>query len=326
MKLLVSGGAGYIGSHFVRHATNEGHTVIVLDSLEGGHQEALPKDVTLYRENIDNKEVIAKICTDHEVEAVVHFAGYIQAGESVVNPQKYIQNNVASSTSLLQGMVEANVKKIIFSSTAAVYGDPETNPIVETHPKRPTNPYGLSKLFFEETLDYFDRKYDIKFIALRYFNASGASLTGDHGEAHFSETHIIPLAIQANEKGTEFHLFGNDYNTPDGTCVRDYIHIEDLASAHVLALKALAGGHPSDYFNVGTGTGYSNKEVLEMIEKQMNKKMLITEKPRREGDPATLIADSNKIQKEFGWKPIHSSLKEIIKTSLTWHTSHPNGY
>jgi UDP-glucose 4-epimerase len=317
MKILVTGGAGYIGSGVVRMLGDRGVEVVVLDSMEFGHKNGLGNKARLVEGNVGDEVLLDKL-GEEKFDGVLHFAGYIQAGESVTLPQKYLENNVVRSSALLRMMVKFNIRKIIFSSTAAVYGEPEYVPIDEMHPKKPTNPYGLSKWHFEELLDYYDRKHGIKGISLRYFNASGARLDGLSGEAHAPETHVIPLALRAAELGGEMALFGTDYPTEDGTCVRDYIHVEDLAEAHCVALDALVNGHDSDQFNLGTGKGLSNRQVLKEVEKTVGKPLKVVEKARREGDPHTLVANANKIKKDLGWEAKYSDMETIVKTAWEW--------
>lgn len=327
MKILVTGGAGYIGSHMTRMLSDKGYETVVLDSMEFGHREAIPKSSTLIVGNVSDANVVRKIFTDHAIDGVLHFAGYISVEESVKNPIKYMRNNTIGPVTLLEAMREAKVAKIIFSSTAAVYGNPVKVPIPEDHRKEPVSPYGLSKWAFEELLRVYDRSYGVKSIALRYFNACGASLDGKHGELHVPETHLIPLACQtALGKRDSFALYGTDYRTPDGSAVRDYIHIEDLCAAHILALEALGNGHVSDIYNVGTGIGVSVKEVIQAIRKISGRTFSVKESPRRSGDASELVSDPGKLMKEFGWTPSYSDIETIVKSALSWHTNHPDGY
>lgn len=326
MKIVVTGGAGYIGSHVTRELVKGGYEVIVVDTMELGYKEALPKEAGLVVGNVGDEEVWKKILKENEVEAVLHFAGYASVPESVGNPQKYFANNLVNSGVMLKSLVEGGVKKLIFSSTAAVYGDPGKVPIPEEHPKRPTNPYGLSKWCFEQLLEYYDRMFGLRSISLRYFNACGAARDGNHGEAHEPETHIIPRIIQTIIGEGEFSLFGTDYKTSDGTCLRDYIHVDDLASAHILALKALEKGGESEVFNIGTGKGWTNRQVVKSAENVTEKKVNLVEKGRRPGDPGELVADSSKIQKKLNWRPQFVDIDDIMETAWKWHLSHPNGY
>ena len=324
MHILITGGAGYIGSHMVRMLVASGHTPVVLDTLEFGHRQAIPPSVKLVVGNVADEKIFATVFSQ-PIDAVIHFAGYTSVPESVQNPQRYFTNNLTSPLTLLVAIIAHQVKYIIFSSTAAVYGQPSVNPIPESHPKAPTNPYGLSKLGFEQLLGYYDRQFGLKSISLRYFNACGAAPDGSHGEDHLPEGHIIPNCLKAAIHQSDFTLFGNDYPTPDGTCVRDYIHIEDLCSAHLLALEALQNGHATDSFNVGTGTGNSNQEIVAAVKKVAGD-FPVRFAPRREGDPAELVADSTRLQKELGWKPQFSDLDTIITSAFKWHSSRPKGY
>ncbi len=326
MNVLVTGGAGYIGSYMVRMLVSSGHKVVVLDTMEFGHKAALPSGIKVVLGDVADKATLDSIFSQDHIDAVIHFAGYISVEESVQDPKKYFHNNLISPITLLEAMDAHHVNKLIFSSTAAVYGNPEQVPIPEDHPKNSTSPYGLSKWCFELYLSLFDRQNKIRSIVLRYFNASGASLDGKFGEAHKPETHIIPLGLRAAMEKKEFYLFGSDYQTRDGSCMRDYIHVEDLCNAHLLALDALANGHGSDVYNVGTGIGITNKEVIIEIKKETGIDFPVTVKSRRAGDPAELIADPSKLKKEFGWSPKYSDIKTIVKTAWKWHKSHPNGY
>ncbi len=327
MKILVTGGAGYIGSHMTRMLASRGYQPVVLDTLEFGHKEALPKEAELIVGNVGDKEVVEKLFSDHEIGGVLHFAGYLQVEESVRFPIKYMQNNVIAPVVLLEVMREARVSHIIFSSTAAVYGNPVTVPIPEDHPKTPVSPYGLSKWTFEALLRVYDRSFGIKSIALRYFNAAGASLDGAHGEVHDPETHVIPLACRAAlGSGKGFSIYGTDYQTPDGTALRDFIHIEDLCEAHILALEALGNGHDSDVFNVGTGNGVSVRQVVDAVRSVSGSDFQATLADRRAGDPAVLVSDPGRLKKAFGWEPKYSDIKSIVESAYKWHASHPKGY
>lgn len=327
MNILVTGGAGYIGSHMVRMLIRLGHRVTVIDTLENGHRAALPKGVTLIEANVSNKESLHTIFAGSAIAAVIHFAGYINVEESVREPYKYFFNNVLNAYNLLESMETHGVKHIIFSSTAAVYGTPQTDILSEDHPKLPTNPYGLSKWNFEELLHYFDQKGTIRSISLRYFNAAGASFDGNYGEDHAPETHIIPLAIRtARGQQKRFSLFGTRYPTYDGTCVRDYIHVEDLCSAHMLMLDALASGHKTGAYNVGTGVGISNREVVRVVKKVTGVDFPVTESDPRPGDPHTLVADATRLRKEFDWKPNYSDISSIVESAWNWSNTHGHGY
>jgi UDP-glucose 4-epimerase len=327
MNILVTGGAGYIGSNMVRHLVARRHTPIVLDSLEYGHKQAIPEDVPLIVGNVKDKETLVPVFSKQKIDAVIHFAGYLMVEESVREPIKYMRNNVIYPVTLLNVMREFKVDKIIFSSSAAVYGNPEKIPIPEDHPKNPSSPYGLSKWCFEELLRVFHHDTGVRSISLRYFNACGAALDGANGEDHNPETHIIPVAIRtALGKQKEFFLFGTDYPTRDGSCLRDYIHIEDLAEAHLLALSALATGHETDVYNLATGDGTTNKEMVAEVKKVTGVDFPVEESARRAGDPHSLVADPTKFKKEFGWNPKYSDIHSIVSSAWQWHKNHPNGY
>jgi len=321
MKVLVTGGAGYIGSITAHQLKEQGFDVVIYDSMENGHQQAI-KGLDLVVGNTHDDQLLAKTLKDKQINAVVHFAAYIAMGESMKNPYKYFHNNFDGSLQLFKAMIEADVNQLVFSSTAGVYGNPKTLPIKETAEKNPENPYGQSKLMVENILEWFDKAHNFKSITLRYFNAAGASLDGKLGEAHQPETHLIPNVINAVLNNKEFTLFGDDYPTKDGTCIRDYIHVLDLAQAHILALKALQNDHQTDVFNAGTGQGYSNKQVIDMIEQVSGKKVKIKVSPRRSGDANELFADSSKLKKQLNWQPKYSDLKTIIKTAWKWHSAH----
>lgn len=321
MNILVTGGAGYIGSHMVRYLLARKHTPIVLDSLEYGHTKAIP--IPVISGNIGDKTVLEKVFSGNKIDAVMHYAGYLMVEESVRDPIKYMKNNVIAPMTLLEVMRNHDVDKIIFSSSAAVYGNPSKLPIPEDHPKNPTSPYGLTKWCFEELM----RVMKFKAISLRYFNACGASLDGMYGEDHTPETHIIPVAIRtALGKQKEFSLFGTDYPTRDGSCLRDYIHIEDLAESHLIALEALLDGHDTAVYNLATGDGTTNKEMVAQVKKETGINFPVKEAPRRAGDPHSLVADPTKFKKEFGWKPKHSDIQAIVASAWKWHKNHPNGY
>ncbi|NMM63431.1 UDP-glucose 4-epimerase GalE [Clostridium sp. P21] len=326
MKILVCGGAGYIGSHMVAYLLENGHDVIVLDNLQTGHKDSLLGG-KLYIGNLKDNEILDKVFTENKIDAVIDFAANSLVGESVENPLKYFDNNIGSTIKLLEAMNKYNVKYIVFSSTAATYGEPENIPILEQDKTFPTNPYGESKLAVEKILKWCDRAYGIKYTALRYFNACGAHINGKIGEDHRPESHLIPIILQAAlGKREKIMIFGDDYNTEDGTCVRDYVHVSDLASAHLLALERLRNGGESKIYNLGNGKGFSVKEVVDVARMVtgINIKAEIAE--RRAGDPATLIASSEKAIKELGWKPKFNSLETIIETAWNWHKNHLNGY
>ncbi len=319
MKILITGGAGYIGSFMVKRLLERGDEITVIDSLERGHQEVVDEKAKLYIGNLLDKDFVSKVFSENKFDGVIHFAGFISMGESMENPYLYFQNNVFSSLNLIEEMTKANVNNLIFSSTAGVYGDPAKLPIPEENPTNPTNPYGESKLMVEKIMTWYAKTKKLSGIALRYFNAAGAALDGSMGEQHNPESHIIPKLIKSLIEDKPFNLFGTDYQTKDGTCVRDYIHVLDLVEAHVLALEKLVK-EPGNYiYNIGTGRGYSNKEVIEMVEKVSGQKVNVQDSPRRPGDADELIADSTKIRSELGFSPKYSDLETIIKTAWQWH-------
>jgi UDP-glucose 4-epimerase len=311
-KILVTGGAGYIGSHTVRLLLQQGYDVAVVDNLSKGYSHNVPAD-RLYHLNISETSALAEVMRQTGCEAVVHFAASIAVGESMRVPELYFNNNVGGSLSLLSAMIETGVKHIVFSSTAAVYGNPPSSPILETFPIQPVNPYGESKVMVETMLRWFDTVHHLTSVCLRYFNASGADPAGRLGEEHEPETHLIPLLLRAVMTGQPVTIFGNDYDTPDGTCVRDYIHVDDLAQAHILALEHLLGGGKSEQFNVGTGTGYTVLEMIRAVEQVTGEKVPFVMGPRREGDPASLVAASGKLQNTLGWKPRYADPGIIVE-------------
>ena len=318
MNVLVIGGAGYIGSHAARALRRAGHQVIIFDNLSTGY-EFLARGFELVKGDVLDRSALARVLP--RVEAIMHFAAFAYVGESVANPRKYFHNNVEGGLSLLNTALEAGVKKIIFSSTCAVYGVPAEIPIAEDTPRQPVNPYGVSKLFFEQALESYDRAYDFRFASLRYFNAAGADESGEIGELHEPETHLIPLALRAAAgQAPELQVFGSDYPTPDGTCVRDYIHVSDLADAHVRALEHLASGKASFAANVGTGRGYSVQEVLAMVEEVTGNRVPRRVVPRRPGDPPALVADPRRAQELLQWKASRS-LRDIVATAWKWMQS-----
>jgi len=319
-QILVTGGAGYIGSHMVRKLIQAGHTPIVIDNLAYGHKKALPKDIHFYKGDIGNRKLLNKVFANHKISAVMHFSAFAYVGESVENPIKYYENNVCATLQLLETMVEKKIKYFIFSSTCATYGNPLTKNLTELHPQNPINPYGQTKLIVEKILADFDRAYGLKSMILRYFNAAGADDTGKIGESHDPETHLIPLIMQnILGKRKEIKIFGTDYPTPDGTCLRDYIHINDLAQAHLLALEQLLTTNISDIFNLGTEQGYSVLEIIKTCEAISGKKANIILTERRPGDPAVLIADASKAKKVLKWQPTYN-LAKIIQTAWNWET------
>lgn len=321
MKILVTGGAGYIGSFMTKRLLERGDKVVVIDNLERGHREAIDSRASFAELDMRSLSSLEDLFHKESFDAVLHFAGYISVEESSKYPQKYYENNVVGAQNLFRAAINiASVGKFIFSSSAAVYGNPIKIPIPEGHPKNPTNPYGETKLAIEEILQSLSSEYkSIKFAALRYFNACGAKLDGSMGEDHNPETHIIPLAIQAAIKGEEFNLYGTDYDTFDGTCIRDYIHILDLVEAHVLALEGMEKEKGGFYYNVGTGNGFSNRQVADMVKKISGVNFKIVEKARRSGDADQLIADPKKIREELGFEPKYSDLETIISSAWKWH-------
>lgn len=326
MKVLVAGGAGYIGSQVTLDLARNGHQPVVFDNLSKGHRAAV-KAGRLVVGDLNDFELIKKVLIEEKIEAVVHLAAFSLVGESVQDPGKYFQNNISNGIILLDAMRACGVKYFVLSSTAAVYGEPERTPITEVHPKQPTNPYGFSKLTLEGILEAYDRAYGLRYMSLRYFNAAGADPEAEIGEDHQPESHLIPIILQtALGLRTEIQLYGTDYPTPDGTCIRDYIHVADLSQAHLLALQALSGGASSNIYNLGNGQGYSNLEVIETARRITNKPIKVNEAPRRPGDPAILVASSDRIKRELGWKPKYPKLDEIIATAWNWHHQHPNGF
>ena len=321
--ILVTGGAGYIGSHCVLALLKQNYDVVVFDNLSTGHIETINTleqygNVAFAKGDLQNKEQIKKVFKSYKIDAVMHFAAFSQVGESVKNPQKYYLNNVSGTLNLLEAMLEYNVLKIVFSSTAATYGEPQYIPIDENHPQRPINPYGQTKLFIEKILDDYDNAYGLKSVRLRYFNVAGADSDCIVGEWHEPETHLIPNILKSNfNTEKSFEIFGDDYPTKDGTCVRDYINIEDLADAHFLALKYLIDGKGTAFFNLGTKTGNTVKEVFNTSEKICNKKIPVRIQPKRVGDPAVLIADNTKAKEILNWNPCRD-LEHSIKTAYKW--------
>lgn len=319
MKILVTGGAGYIGSFMVKHLLDRGDEVSVIDSLERGHKEAIDQRAKFYQGNLLEKQFVAKVFSENKFDAVINFAGFISMGESMKNPYIYFENNVFASLNLMEEMVKTGSNNFIFSSSAGVYGNPVKIPIPEDHQTNPENPYGESKLMVEKLMKWYQITHGLNCVALRYFNASGASLDGSSGENHSPESHLIPNIISAMLKAESFKLFGTDYKTKDGTCVRDYIHVLDLVEAHVLAIEKLTKDKGMYVYNVGTGNGYSNKEVIEMVKKVSGQVLNVEESPRRPGDADELVADVAKIKSELGFNPKYSDLETIVKTAWQWH-------
>jgi len=325
-NILVVGGAGYIGSHMCKYLAKNGYHPIVLDNLVYGHRQAVKWGPFIAGQMADTK-LLDQIFKEHPIAAVMHFAAFCYVGESVEDPGKYYQNNVAATITLLEEMLKKNIKNFIFSSSCAVYGEPVEIPITEQHPYNPINPYGRSKLMVEQILQDFRAAYGLEYVALRYFNAAGADPEGEIGEEHNPETHLIPLVLKtALGQRETINIFGDDYATKDGTCIRDYIHIDDLAQAHLLALDRLLNGLPGGQYNLGNGDGYSVKEVIEVARNITSKQIPAKIVERRPGDPAVLIGSSEKAFKELGWKPQFADLNAIVETAWQWHKTNPNGY
>ena len=317
--ILVIGGAGYIGSHMVKCLLDAQYPVVVVDNLSTGHVESL-QGGTFYQGSIGDSAFMDKVFEAHDIGAVMHFAACALVGESVINPLKYYRNNLSETTDLLSTMIRHHVKYFIFSSTAAVYGEPVKIPITEDHPKEPTNPYGATKIAVEKMLGYCDAAYGLKYMTLRYFNAAGADESGMIGERHDPETHLIPLVLKAALGEIEnIKIFGTNYTTPDGTCIRDYIHVNDLASAHMLSLEALFSGKNSSVYNLGNSNGYSVRELIDTARKVTGRSITALDAERRPGDPAVLVASSEKIKKELGYKPQYEDLETIIRSAWNWH-------
>ena len=327
MKILVLGGAGYIGSHTVYELIDAGHEVVIVDNLVTGFREAVHPEAKFYEGDIRDKAFLDSVFEQEKIDGVIHFAASSQVGESMVKPLKYYSNNLCGTEVLLESMVEHGIDKIVFSSTAATYGEPESIPILETDRTHPTNCYGETKLAMEKMFHWSSKAYDLRYVSLRYFNACGAHPNGKIGEAHDPETHLIPLILQVpSGKRADIKIFGDDYDTKDGTCVRDYIHVNDLAQAHILAMEYLAKGGNSDVFNLGNGVGFTVKEVIDVARSVTNHSIPATIEARRAGDPSVLIASSDKAKTVLGWKPKYDDLETIISTAWNWHKGHPNGY
>jgi len=323
--VLVTGGAGYIGSHAAKALARAGYRVVVYDSLVAGHRQAATFG-DFVQGDITDTDTLRDTLRTHEIAAVMHFAAFLDVGESVRDPVRYYRNNVVGALSVLEAMTAANVKRFVFSSTCATYGEPIETPIAETHAQKPINSYGETKLAVERALPHFARAHGLQSIALRYFNAAGADPDGEIGEDHSPEIHVIPRAIEAAAGGPGLQVFGDDYPTPDGTCLRDYIHVSDLADAHVRALEALVETGKSGAYNLGTGHPHSVKEVIGAVEKVTGKKVPWTLGPRREGDPAVLYAAPDKARAELHWTPRFPALQQIVDTAWNWHRRHPHGY
>lgn len=327
MSILVLGGAGYIGSHAVDQLINQGYKVVVIDNLLTGHRQAIHEEAVFYEGDIRDKAFMESVFEKETIEGVMHFAASSLVGESVEKPLKYFNNNVYGMEILLEVMEQFGVKNIVFSSTAATYGEPEETPIRETTPTNPKNPYGESKLMMEKMMKWCDNAYGMRYVALRYFNVAGAKSDSSIGEDHNPETHLVPIILQvALGQRAQLGIYGDDYDTPDGTCIRDYVQVEDLIAAHILALEYLKAGNQSNVFNLGSNNGYSVKEMLEAAREVTGKEIPAKVEPRRAGDPSTLVAASDKAKEVLGWKPKYTDVKDIIKTAWDWHVSHPNGY
>ncbi len=324
MKVLVLGGAGYIGSHTVYHLIDNGYEVVIVDNLQTGHEWAVHKAAEFYKGDVRDRAFMDSVFeAEPDIDAVIHFAACSLVGESMVDPLKYYNNNLYGTEVLLESMIAHDVKRIVFSSTAATYGEPENVPILESDKTEPTNTYGETKLSMEKMFKWVSAAHGVKFVSLRYFNACGAHPTEDIGEAHTPETHLIPIILQvANGTREKIMMYGDDYNTPDGTCVRDYIHVMDLAQAHRLAVEYLIAGNDNNIFNLGNGVGFSVKEVVECARKVTGEEIPAEIVERRAGDPAVLVASSDKARSVLGWKPEYAELDKIIETAWRWHSNH----
>jgi UDP-glucose-4-epimerase GalE len=325
-RVLVTGGAGYIGSHAVRALADAGHAVVVLDDLSAGHASAVPPGVPLVRADMHETAVVARALAEHRIDAVMHFAAWLDVGASVRDPIGYYDNNVVGALSVLRSMVAADVRALVFSSTCATFGDPIETPMTESHQQRPINAYGQTKLAIEHALPHYERAYHLKWVALRYFNAAGADPDGLLGEDHDPEIHIIPRAIGAALGRDALQVYGTDYPTPDGTCLRDYIHVSDLADAHVRALAHMASGGRSEAFNVGTGQPSSVLQVIKAVERVGGKPVAYSVGPRRAGDPPALYAGNRQITERLGWRPRYATVDAIVETAWRWLEAHPGGY
>ena len=327
MAILVLGGAGYIGSHTVYELIDAGRDVVIADNLETGHIEAVHPKAKFYQGDIRNREFVDSVFESEQIDGVIHFAANSLVGESMTNPLKYYDNNLCGTKVLLESMVAHGIDKIVFSSTAATYGEPERVPILETDKTEPTNCYGETKLSMEKMFKWVGKAHGLRFVSLRYFNACGAHVSGQIGEAHNPESHLIPLILQVPNGQRDFiSIFGDDYDTKDGTCIRDYIHVTDLAQAHILAMDYLMNGGKSNIFNLGNGVGFTVKEVIDTARKVTGHPIPAKITPRRAGDPAQLIASSEKAKTVLGWHPEHADLEEIIATAWNWHKNHPHGF
>jgi len=327
MNVLVVGGAGYIGSHCVRQLVAAGHRPVVLDNLVFGHRFAVSEEIPFYDADLGDQEIVGQILRDESIELVMHFAAFAYVGESVTEPRKYYENNFVATLRLLETMLDNRVKKFVFSSTCATYGEPQSLPIVETLPQAPINPYGQTKLDVENCLKSFAHAYGLSFAAFRYFNAAGAAEDGTLGEDHQPETHLIPLVIDAaTGRRDHIKIFGTDYDTPDGTCLRDYVHVDDLSRAHIAAFEKLETPGASHFYNLGTGRPNSVREIIDAVEAVTGLKVPVVEDERRAGDPPALYADSSKAQNELGWEIKFTEVKDIIETAWRWHQANPEGF
>ncbi|MEK5338744.1 UDP-glucose 4-epimerase GalE [Weizmannia sp. FSL W8-1119] len=327
MSILVLGGAGYIGSHAVYQLIDQKYDVVVIDNLQTGHRSAIHPKAKFYEGDIRDRAFMRDVFGKEKIDAIIHFAANSLVGESMEQPLKYFDNNVYGTQIVLEMMKEFHVPHIVFSSTAATYGEPERVPITETMPTVPTNTYGETKLAMEKMMKWCEKAYGIKYVALRYFNVAGARSTGEIGEDHHPETHLIPVVLETVlGKREAITIFGEDYDTKDGTCVRDYIHVEDLIDAHILALQYLQNGGASDVFNLGSSNGFSVKEIVDTVREVTGKGFNVKIGDRRAGDPSTLIASSEKAKRVLGWNPQKTDIRQIIKDAWNWHESHPNGY
>ncbi|TAK28393.1 MAG: UDP-glucose 4-epimerase GalE [Chloroflexota bacterium] len=325
MNVLVAGGAGYIGSHTVQELQRRGYRVVVVDNLVSGHRSAVRCDLMVA--DVSDRQTIAAVARDYRIDAVIHFAAFAAVGESMENPGKYFANNVVATQALLDALVGAGVTRFIFSSSCAVYGQPNRLPVTEDTPACPESPYGESKLIVERMLRWYDYAHGLKFISLRYFNAAGTAVDGSIGEDIRPAIRIIPVALEvAMDKRPQFTLNGTDYDTPDGTCIRDYVHVQDLATAHVRALEYLTTESRSDIFNLGIGRGYSNRQILDVVQRVTGASLNIVQSPRREGDPACVYADSTRVRRVLGWEPRHSDIETMVSSNWNWRQAHPNGY